>query len=89
MQNRIHKYPLNIADIQVLALPAGAKILTVQAQEGALIATKQLVIPTRDTDEWKRWNKVHRASPGPERWRERSRTYAGVAHAMATQWGAL
>jgi hypothetical protein len=27
--------------------------------------------------------------PGPERWRERSRTYAGIAQAMGAQWGAL
>lgn len=31
--------------------------------------------------------RVHRASPGPERWKERSRTYAGIAAAMAAQWG--
>jgi hypothetical protein len=31
--------------------------------------------------------RVHRMPPGPERWRERSRTFAGVAHAMASQWG--
>ena len=31
--------------------------------------------------------RVHRASPGPERWRERSRTMPGIAAAMATQWG--
>jgi hypothetical protein len=30
---------------------------------------------------------VHRASPGPDRWRERSRTYPGLAKAMAAQWG--
>lgn len=30
---------------------------------------------------------VHRASPGPDRWKERSRTYDGVAKAMAAQWG--
>lgn len=28
-------------------------------------------------------------SPGPERWRERSRTFTGIADAMATQWGSL
>ena len=32
--------------------------------------------------------RVHRMSPGPDRWKERSRTYAGVAAAMADQWGA-
>ena len=29
---------------------------------------------------------VHRASPGPDRWRDRSRTYPGIAAAMAAQW---
>jgi len=32
--------------------------------------------------------RVHRMSPSPDRWRERSRTYAGIAEAMAEQWGA-
>lgn len=32
--------------------------------------------------------KVHRMSPGPDRWKERSRTYSGIATAMATQWSA-
>ncbi len=32
---------------------------------------------------------VHHMSPGPERWRERSRTYQGIADAMAEQWGGL
>lgn len=31
--------------------------------------------------------KVHKASPGPNRWKERSRTYEGIAKAMAEQWG--
>ena len=31
--------------------------------------------------------KVHRAAPGPERWKERSRTLPGIAAAMAAQWG--
>ncbi len=30
--------------------------------------------------------RVHRMPPGPDRWRERSRTFAGVAEAMAEQW---
>lgn len=33
--------------------------------------------------------RVHRASPGPERWKERSRTLPGIAKAMAEQWGAF
>lgn len=31
--------------------------------------------------------RIHRMSPGPNRWKERSRTYAGIADAMAMQWG--
>ena len=33
--------------------------------------------------------RVHRMPPGPNRWKERSRTYAGIAAAMADQWGRL
>ena len=29
----------------------------------------------------------HNASPGPDRWKERSRTYPGIAAAIASQWG--
>jgi site-specific DNA-cytosine methylase len=36
-----------------------------------------------------RVNRVHRMPPGPDRWKERSRTYQGIAMAMATQWGGL
>jgi len=32
--------------------------------------------------------RVHRMPPGPDRWKERSRTFAGIAAAMAEQWGA-
>ena len=32
-------------------------------------------------------NRVHHMPPGPERWKERSRTYPGIAEAMASQWG--
>lgn len=31
--------------------------------------------------------RVHYASPGPDRWKERSRTLPGIAAAMAEQWG--
>lgn len=33
--------------------------------------------------------RVHYASPGPDRWKERSRTMTGIAEAMADQWGLL
>jgi site-specific DNA-cytosine methylase len=32
--------------------------------------------------------RIHKMPPGPDRWKERSRTYAGIAEAMASQWGA-
>jgi hypothetical protein len=32
--------------------------------------------------------RVHRLPPGPDRWKERSRTLTGIAKAMAQQWGA-
>lgn len=33
-----------------------------------------------------RENRVHRMAPGANRWAERSRTYQGIAKAMADQW---
>ena len=33
--------------------------------------------------------RVHRIPPGEDRWRERSRTFPGIARAMAKQWGGL
>lgn len=53
----------------------------------ALHPTNQLEQPERGSDEWKRWNRVHRLPPGPDRWRERSRTFDGIAQACADQWG--
>lgn len=32
--------------------------------------------------------RVHRMPPGPNRWRERSRFFPGIADAMAEKWGA-
>lgn len=32
------------------------------------------------------WSVVHRAAPGPDRWKERSRTFPEIAAAMAEQW---
>lgn len=35
----------------------------------------------------KETDRVHYASPGADRWKERSRTLPGIAAAMASQWG--
>ena len=31
--------------------------------------------------------RIHKMPPGPDRWKERSRTFEGIAQAMAHQWG--
>jgi hypothetical protein len=34
-----------------------------------------------------REQRIHRMAPSPDRWKERSRTFTGIAEAMADQWG--
>lgn len=34
-----------------------------------------------------REQRIHLMAPGPDRWKERSRFYTGIAEAMASQWG--
>jgi site-specific DNA-cytosine methylase len=52
-----------------------------------------LLIPTTDMRgemvnlSAKERGRCHHAAPGPNRWKERSRTFAGIASAMAEQWG--
>lgn len=43
-----------------------------------------LLVPSRIVDG--REARVHREPPGPERWKRRSRTFQGLAEAMADQW---
>lgn len=43
--------------------------------------------PTSSLDGSTAVAEVHTASPGPDRWKERSRTYPGIAQAIASQWG--
>lgn len=53
-----------------------------------LTDTNRLAVPEYGSEEWKRWNRIHRHhAPGPNRWKERSRTLPGIAAAMAAQWG--
>lgn len=44
-----------------------------------------LLTPTRVVDG--RDDRIHRMPPTPDRWKECSRTYTGIAEAMAVQWG--
>ena len=34
-------------------------------------------------------DRIHKMPPGPDRWKERSKTYQGIADAMADQWGTM
>lgn len=49
--------------------------------------TAKLTPPKPGTEEHKAWSAIHRAPPGPNRWSFRSRTFDGIANAMADQWG--
>jgi len=54
----------------------------------ALRATARLTPPAPGTDEHKAWSRVHRSSGWkPDRARERSTFFVGIAEAMAAQWG--
>lgn len=44
-----------------------------------------MLVPTEIVDG--RSDRIHKMAPSPERARERSKTYDGIARAMATQWG--
>lgn len=46
-----------------------------------------LLTPTEVVDG--RQPKTHWMAPGPDRWKNRSRTFEGIAAAMADQWGDL
>jgi len=45
------------------------------------------LVPTSDLDGSTAAQSVHKAPPGPDRWKERSRTFPGLARALASQWG--
>ena len=52
-----------------------------------LTASHRLSPPKPGTPEHKEWSAVYREPRGPNRWKNRSRTFVGVAKAMAEQWG--
>jgi hypothetical protein len=51
-----------------------------------LMPTNRLTPPRPGTQDHKAWSAIHRAPPGPNRWAIRSRTFQGIADAMASQW---
>ncbi|MET0375922.1 MAG: hypothetical protein ABW128_16910 [Rhizorhabdus sp.] len=46
-----------------------------------------LTPPKPGTPEHKAWSVIHNQPPGPERWKVRSKTFPGIAQAMAETWG--
>jgi hypothetical protein len=52
-----------------------------------LTPTNRLTPPKAGTPEHKAWSAIHRAPPSPDRWAVRSKTFDGIAEAMALQWG--
>lgn len=48
-----------------------------------VVYDEMMLLPKRERQ------RVHYLSPGPNRWKERSRTFPGIAAAMAEQWGSL
>lgn len=51
--------------------------------------TDRLEPPAKGTPEHRAWSRIHRMPPGPNRWKDRSRFFTGIAAAMADQWGEL
>ena len=54
-----------------------------------LVPTNKLTPPKPGTKEHREWSFVHMATPGPDRWKLRSKTFDGIGEAMAQQWGGL
>lgn len=84
----IHKHAMNI-----IKTPYTQKIQPYQFGHGETKATclwlKNLppLTPTQIVSERK--PRVHHEPPSPDRWKNRSRTYQGIAEAMATQWSRI
>jgi hypothetical protein len=53
-------------------------------QDEALDFVRTLLTPTDIVSG--REARIHKMGPSPDRWKERSRTFPGIANAMANQW---
>lgn len=47
------------------------------------VKSEMMLLPKRERE------RLHYLPPSPTRWKERSRTYQGIADAMASQWGLM
>ncbi|WP_276946627.1 hypothetical protein [Haematobacter massiliensis] len=56
-----------------------------------LVPTNRLTPPKKkqEPERHAAWSRIHRASPGPERWKIRSATFPGIAQACADQWSPM
>ena len=80
-----------LAPATLRRVPTGARNQAAKFDLPKLVETNRLT-PPKASDEpqrHKEWSAVHRASgwSNPDRWRIRSRTFAGIAAACAAQWG--
>lgn len=51
-----------------------------------LMSTAMMSLPRPGTTEAKQWESIWREPPGPDQAKNRSRTFPGIARAMAEQW---
>lgn len=89
----MHKYARDYLQ-SVWRVPA--RSMSLQPYEHGHGETKRTCLWTRGLPDLQpshvvpgRTPRVHHASPGPDRWKERSRTLPGIAKAMASQWSPL
>lgn len=47
------------------------------------VKAEMMLLPKKERE------RLHYLSPGPDRWKERSRTFTGIADAFAEQWGTV
>ena len=101
VKRKCFENPVMVGHAMKLLRP-GKQTQTVQPYHHGILETKRLCLwldnlnPLKPTNNVKTETmalpyaeraKVHYASPGPDRWKERSRSYPAIMAAMAAQWG--
>ena len=77
IMSRVYRKPDQI--IQPWQFGHGETKATCLWLKGLPLLTPTNIVPGRD-------QRIHNMPPSPDRWRERSRTFTGIAEAMAEQW---
>lgn len=92
----MHNHARKVITEDARAVMGSVEVQTVQPWQfghGEVKATQlwlrnlPALVPTKVVEG--REARVHRLAPSPTRWVERSRTFTGIAAAMAEQWGSL